>query len=61
MLKRVLTILSGVIMGVGFLVVLGAAGSDSELISSIIVRAGIGLSLMGAGFIGLRVTNPEEF
>lgn len=64
MCKKILTVLFGLSIGVGFFIVLGTAGSsDLNLIDfkTIIIQGAIGVALVWIGFIGLKVTNPALF
>lgn len=64
MFKKILTVLFGLSIGAGFLIVLGTAGSsDLNLIDfkTILIQSAIGVALVWIGFIGLKFTNPAHF
>ena len=64
MIKKILTVVFALTIGIGFFVLLGTAGSsDLGRISDadFLVQNAIGLVLVGAGFMGLKTTNPRIF
>ena len=64
MLKRVLSVISGLSLLAGFVLLLGTAGSsDLELIefNTVLVRGGIAAALMLGGFFGVKILSPDFF
>lgn len=64
MLKRVLSVISGLSMLAGFVMLLCVAGSsDANLIdfNTVIVRGGIACALMLGGFAGVKILSPDFF
>lgn len=59
MLKKILTTLFGLSIGVGLLLVLGSGGASD--LKTILLIGGIGVSLEWIGFIGLKSLNPRYF
>ena len=61
MIKKILSILFGLIIVAGFFVLLGTAGASdvhSIALKTILKQGAIGLGLMCFGFVGLKVIDP---
>lgn len=63
-MKKFLTTVFGICMAIGFVLIIGSAGSsDLELIDfkTLLIQSGLGLALTGIGFIGIRFIYPSDF
>ena len=64
MLKKFLTLLCGVTIVAGVLIVIGVAGShdiNSTNLMTTVIRGLFGFAVSAIGFIGLVVTDPDFF